>query len=54
MAITIIDQPGTHHTLYNETEYILNSTNKHLRGFKYIVQVISGGTIASEMEQTSK
>lgn len=50
MAINIIQQPKLYHTLFNETEYIINSTNKNVLGFRYLIQIEINSTIIQELE----
>lgn len=52
MAITIISQPDEHNTAYNLNEWVFNSTNKALPGFRYVVVIknnFTGNVIYTEL-----
>jgi hypothetical protein len=42
--ITIIDTPDLRHPAYNPVVYILDSTNKNLNGFRYLIKIFDAGT----------
>jgi hypothetical protein len=44
MAITIISSPNEYHSAYNPVKYKIDSTNKNLPGFRYIVEIYDAGT----------
>ena len=52
MALSFIAQPPKPHPAYNPRVYFIDSTNKNLPGFRYIVQIFNAGTavLLAEMD----
>ena len=46
MALSFIAQPPTPHPAYNPSVWFIDSTNKNLPGFRYIVQIYTSATSA--------
>ena len=46
MALSFIAQPPTPHPAYNPSVWFIDSTNKNLPGFRYIVQIYTSSTAA--------
>jgi hypothetical protein len=44
MAITIVGQPDQIMPAYNPVVYYINSNNKNITGFRYVIQIFNAGT----------
>jgi hypothetical protein len=48
MSVTLIQQPQEFHPAYNQSYFVINSTNKTQLGFRYVVGVFVGSTKIAE------